>query len=396
MENNPKYLPLLGITCAVMLLANIWLLSSLILSFVLALILIGCFAFQLLQPSNSPENESLKHVNDKNKADEETLNRVFQELEEMISLQTNIIESEIIKTKNMVKEAVTGISDSFKFLQSLSGDQAGLITSVLEHQHSADTEDDKQSLESFVNASGETLENFVQVIITTSKQSLETMGYTDHMVDQFDGIFNILTQVESLASQTNLLALNAAIEAARAGDAGRGFAVVANEVRALSVNSTELNHDIRLEIDKAKVTISKLRESVEAMASADMTETLEAKQKVSVMMEHVSEVNKQTAEAVDNMSQLSPKISDTVGVGIRSLQFEDLTYQLLDSLNHNIENLHGISQSLKDFYHSNESVEDKIQHLEDTYRQSIIKTKEVRENRSVSQETLDEGEVELF
>ena len=98
------------------------------------------------------------------------------------------------------------------------------------------------------------------------------------MIAQFDSIFSLLGQVENLANQTNLLALNAAIEAARAGEAGRGFAVVANEVRELSINSTELNEDIRNKISGAQGIISQLRTSVESMASADMTPTLKAKE----------------------------------------------------------------------------------------------------------------------
>jgi len=47
---------------------------------------------------------------------------------------------------------------------------------------------------------------------------------------------NIIT---SISEQTKLLALNAAIEAARAGEHGRGFAVVAEEIRKLSIQSTE-------------------------------------------------------------------------------------------------------------------------------------------------------------
>ncbi|MCP4321229.1 MAG: hypothetical protein GY787_05150 [Alteromonadales bacterium] len=127
-----------------------------------------------------------------------------------------------------------------------------------------------------------------------SLESLETMTYTDNMVAQFDCIFKLLSQVEGLASQTNLLALNAAIEAARAGEVGRGFAVVANEVRSLSVGSTELNECIRTEINQAKEIIAKLRNSVETMASADMTSTLEAKENKAELMRHVEQVNSQT------------------------------------------------------------------------------------------------------
>jgi len=85
------------------------------------------------------------------------------------------------------------------------------------------------------------------------------MAFTDEMVKQFDSVFALLEQVERIATQTNLLALNAAIEAARAGEAGRGFAVVAMKLDRFPVSSTELNENIRREINLAKGTISKYK-----------------------------------------------------------------------------------------------------------------------------------------
>jgi methyl-accepting chemotaxis protein len=106
-------------------------------------------------------------------------------------------------------------------------------------------------------------------MVDVSRNSLETVHHIDDMVEKLDGIFGLIENVEGLASQTNLLALNASIEAARAGDAGRGFAVVADEVRTLSINSAELNNQIREEISYAKETIEVLRSTVGGMASTD-------------------------------------------------------------------------------------------------------------------------------
>jgi methyl-accepting chemotaxis protein len=265
------------------------------------------------------------------------------------------------------------------------------------NQESVNGENAEITLEKFFSDSANTLESFVEVIINTSKQSLETMSFTDQMVQQFDGIFNLLAQVESLASQTNLLALNAAIEAARAGDAGRGFAVVANEVRSLSVNSTELNNDIRSEIANAKETIEKLRNSVELMASADMTSTLEAKDRVSVMMKHVQDMNHQSHQIVEELALISPKITEAVGVAVRSLQFEDLTYQSLDSLDYNFTHLHQIADEISLFKISSDNdATIKLQVLKESCSAIIEKTKSVNDKRSVSQSSMDEGEIDLF
>lgn len=328
--------------------------------------------------------------------DDELIHSVIFELQQFIRQEVEIVESELERTKTLVSDAVSGISDSFKHLQGLSDDQQQMIQLLI--THSASMEDENgTSLESFVADSNKTLDDFVGVIINTSKQSLETMTYTDDMVSQFDSIFKLLAQVEGLASQTNLLALNAAIEAARAGEAGRGFAVVANEVRSLSVGSTELNEDIRSEINTAKEIISKLRASVENMASADMTSTLQAKEKMAMMMGHVEQVNLETNASVEELAVIGPKITDAVGIGIRSLQFEDLTRQSLESLQMNVSSLHEISDVLATFdKNPNIAVHQQLVKLKETCQQVYKQTQQAEDSRSVKQLNMDEGEVDLF
>lgn len=328
--------------------------------------------------------------------DNKLIHSVILELQQFLHQEIMIIENELSRTRTLVEEAVVGISDSFKCLESLSTEQQSMIKVMM--GYATDIGDNEgTTLESFVHDANHTLDNFVGVIINTSKQSLETMSYTDDMVSQFDRIFKLLSQVEGLASQTNLLALNAAIEAARAGDAGRGFAVVANEVRSLSVNSTELNQDIRSEIGQAKMIISKLRSSVEVMASADLTSTFEAKEKMAKMMMHVQQVNQHTNASVDELANIGPKIIEAVSLGIRSLQFEDLTGQSLQSLQQNIGSIHTISDVLAQFEKNNgTSVHQQLLHLKNTCQEVYHSTKLSEDSRSVKQLSMEEGDIDLF
>jgi len=395
MFNNQKIFILIALASTVMLLVNFWIFDSQALSWFTSLTSLFCLAVLFYQTTNVIEKETqLSAQNEVNNDNE--LKETFSQVESAITQQTSVIETEIERTKVIVQDAVAGISDSFKYLQSLSVEQQNMINTVINTSQSLG-DSDETTLESFVQDSGKTLEDFVEVIINTSKQSLETMSYTDEMVKQFDGIFNLITQVESLASQTNLLALNAAIEAARAGDAGRGFAVVANEVRALSVSSTDLNNDIRAEIANAQDIIKKLRDSVEIMASADMTSTLEAKDRVSGMMEHVKTMNEHSNKVVEDLAKITPKITETVGVAVRSLQFEDLTYQSLDSLNLNFNNLNQLANEISDFDIVNhDELAHQLQTIQQNCAQIMENTQAVDDKRSVSQSSMDEGEIDLF
>jgi len=120
-----------------------------------------------------------------------------------------------------------------------------------------------------------------------------------------EGLMEINSVMENIASQTNLLSMNAAIEAAHAGEVGKGFAVVADEIRKLAENSSEQSKTIGTVLKKIKESIDKITRS-----------TNDVLQKFEIIDEHIKTVADQEENirnAMEEQSQGSKQVLEAVG-----------------------------------------------------------------------------------
>ncbi|SHF13657.1 methyl-accepting chemotaxis protein [Clostridium fallax] len=115
----------------------------------------------------------------------------------------------------------------------------------------------------------------------------------DNTYDETKNTNEVLKFIQNIARQTNLLGLNAAIESSRAGEFGKGFNVVANEIRKLSISSSE-------SIKKINEVLNKIQGSVGEI-SKDVTESN------NVFEEQVSSIERIT-EVIDNLNESAQRL----------------------------------------------------------------------------------------
>ncbi len=129
-----------------------------------------------------------------------------------------------------------------------------------------------------------------------------------------EGLLEINSVMENIASQTNLLSMNAAIEAAHAGEAGKGFAVVADEIRKLAESSGEQSKTIGVVLKKIKGSIDKISLSTDNVLNkfeaidGNIKIVTEQEEVIRNAMEEQGEGSKQILEAVSQLNNLTQQV----------------------------------------------------------------------------------------
>lgn len=291
--------------------------------------------------------------------------------------------------RSVVDESVETLNESYFELQKLAEQQNQITAELVENL--LGNRDSNSDIGQVLPKTEAIIRQFVDTLVDVSEKSISAVHSIHDMSDKLDAVFRLLEQVRGLSEQTNLLALNAAIEAARAGDAGRGFAVVAQEVRNLSVKAEELNTQIESEISVAQQTVQEANKTVGEMASIDMTEAIESKEKVDEMLRGVQQVNVTVEQEVQKIRSSGDLLHAQVDNGIRALQFADIIVQQGDYAKQTVSYLEQFSELCQQW--TNNKIE-----LDD-FTLALVELQAEIDNRgapAASQESIDEGEVELF
>jgi methyl-accepting chemotaxis protein len=262
----------------------------------------------------------------------EDLLRRWVDVAQRYSEAALVLRRDIYAVIKQTEQAANTIAGSFEAVINKATIQARQAMELLEGTQGATSDGTPQSLKDFIQVSDERLNKMADEVVRVADLSVNMVRELDGVQSRTQAIDGFLLDVEKLADQTSLLALNADIEAARVGEHGRGFSVVAQEIRRLSQRSHEFSDRIRQHLKEVRSGLSRTYGNMRTLSAADMEHALRIKEDVLSLTRSLEGKNREVAETVSRINEISKEIAQDVRNVVISLQFHDITSQKLSGM----------------------------------------------------------------
>ncbi|PLX94557.1 MAG: chemotaxis protein [Desulfuromonas sp.] len=322
---------------------------------------------------------------------------LFACLDTEVSSQCRDAQSENAQVQDILADAIGKLIASFTELEEKTAEQKELAVMLTRGQ---DGDSTATSFKALFKKIETVMQRLLDATIENNSQTEQLVASMDQTQEQFQKVLGMLGEVRKIADQTNLLAINAAVEAARAGNAGKGFAVVAEEVRNLSIRSNRFSEQIDTSVQAISTALGDVGKSIRSLSENSSQLVAEERSHITTTMDQAQQFNQMVEKSAMQISAIAENVSQQVRQSVTSLQFQDMSTQVIGTVTRRLESMDlligSVAQHTQQVVIGNDSDSaEQVQILEALFKQSAEMIRSSHHN-PVSQKNMDEGDIELF
>ena len=315
----------------------------------------------------------------------ESMHAVFSDMQESVSSEVASIRGQTDQISLLLEDAIGSLHDAFGSIHSSSEQQINAMSSLMAQVVGAD--DDENIFQKAENAST-ILTALVDTLLLSSKNNLHALTTMDATKRRLRKLMEMSEEQVDIGE--HLLAC--------CEDNAPDPVAVRNLARKLQ--RTE-----KRQLAYATETMQKFMAThrlIDEIASKDMDEVFASKAKVESILRHFFQINDVVSESRTSVSQINAEIRKHLGAAIRALQFEDISRQSLGHTVRHLDRMEGmisiLTDGLKGLDQKDLSTDDYIIRVAaiHTAMLSYHQALQLEDINPVSQENMDEGDVDLF
>jgi len=315
----------------------------------------------------------------------QSMTAVLRDMQESMSGEVTAIGNQTAQVESLLKDAIASLHDAFESIHSASDNQVKTMTAMMKEVVGAD--DEKNIFQKAEHASG-ILTALVDTLLLSSKNNLHALTTMDVVQKRFQTVISMEEEQDDLIVQLS--------ECSEAEELDVG------KVRQLIAQLRDKQQVENQYISKTMLQFKKTHRLIDVIASKDMDEVFAARDKVEEILKHFFQINEVVTDSRVKVNQINAEMRQHLGAAIRALQFEDISTQSLGHTDRHLGRMRGMIDILTDglagLDQADISMDDYVLKIAAihtamaAYHQSL----QLEDSNPVSQESMDEGDIDLF